>query len=98
MSRHLNRKKMERELDDNADSEVVSVLMIMMTMKISWDDGRQTGVPMGVWLNLWAPLYPRPPPGYRRSTAGERRKREKEENRRATSVSRRTLKQAAGFV
>lgn len=71
MLRHLNRKRW-RELDDNADSEVVSVLMIMM--KISWDNGRQTGVPMGVWLNLWGPLYPRPPPGYQRSTAEERSK------------------------
>lgn len=51
-------------MDDNDDSEVVSVLM-----KMSRDDGRQTGMPMGVWLNLWALPYPLPQPGYRRSTA-----------------------------
>lgn len=49
--------------------EVVSVLMIMM--KMSENDGRTTGLTMGVWLNLLA-LNPRPHPGYPRSTAVER--------------------------
>jgi len=44
--RELNKKKRWRELDDNDDNEVVSVFMIMM--KMSRDDGRQTGMTKGV--------------------------------------------------
>lgn len=32
----------------------------------------KTGMTLGVWLNLWTPLYPLLPPGYQRSTAEER--------------------------
>lgn len=59
-------EKRWRDVDGNDDNEVVSVSMIVM--KMSQDDGRQTGMTTGVWLILQSAVYLLPHPEYQRST------------------------------